>query len=202
MWSRSTAHEGRQQREARRRAVAGIEGRVLEIGFGVGTNWQYLPASVDRYVGIEPDRYMLQRAKVIPAPLAVRGGLVRARAQELPFAAGTFDVVFATLTFCTIEDVPQALAEIRRVLKPGGSFHFWEHVRPDGRVIGRLADVVTPLWRRFGGGCHPNRRTVRAIEDAGFRIESLRRMNLGLVPMVIGSAKAGSGVAVPILDPA
>lgn len=200
VWAWMTAHEGRQQREARRRVMAGIEGRVLEIGFGVGSNWAHLPGTVHQYVGIEPDRYMLERATATKGRDAVEGRLVRARGQELPFANDSFDAVFTTLTFCTIEDVPGALAEIRRVLRPGGVFRFWEHVRPEGRVSGRVTDVLAPAWRKVGGGCNPNRRTVQAIEAAGFRITSLHTPNRSPLPMVFGTATADGAGSVPILE--
>jgi ubiquinone/menaquinone biosynthesis C-methylase UbiE len=200
-WSWLTAHEGPKQRAARQRVLRGLHGRVLEIGFGVGTNWDFLPEDVE-YVGIEPDPYMLQRAREhavhIERPIEVR----QARAESLPFGDASFDAVFTTLTFCTIEDVDGALREIQRVLKPGGTFHFWEHVRPRGRVLGPLSDLIAPGWRRMAGGCAPNRRTALAFREAGFEFGEFQRVGAPPLPMIFGVATVrteASAGAAPIL---
>ena len=186
-WAWITAHEGKREREARRRVLAGLSGRVLEIGFGVGTNWQYLPEGAD-YAGVEPDPHMFRIAEE-RAPAAGRQlDLRRARAESLPFPDASFDAVFSTLTFCTVEDVPAALAEIQRVLKPGGEFRFWEHVRPRGPLLGMLSDAAAPLWRRLGGGCNLNRRTAVAFRRSGFEFREFRRVTRPPLPMIFGAA--------------
>jgi ubiquinone/menaquinone biosynthesis C-methylase UbiE len=91
--------------------------------------------------------------------------------QKLPFEDGSFDTVVATLLFCSVADPMAGLRELRRVLKPGGSYLFIEHVRPRGRSFAGLADLATPLWRRIAGGCHLNRDTEAAIREAGFSID-------------------------------
>ena len=111
-----------------------------------------------------------------------------APAEELPFDGASFDTVMVTLTLCTVDDLARSLAETRRVLRPGGEFRFWEHVRPDGRRSGRLYDLLTPLSIRLAGGCRPNRRTLEAVAAAGFEIRSLRRFKSGGYPMVVGAA--------------
>ncbi|MGI8925366.1 MAG: class I SAM-dependent methyltransferase [Tepidiformaceae bacterium] len=190
-WSKAVARESAAEREARRQVTDGLSGRVLEIGVGLGTNWQHLPAGVE-YVGIEPDHFMLRRARANAAAASREVDLREAAAEKLPFEDGAFDAVFTTLTFCSVDDVPQALSEVRRVLKPGGEFRFWEHVRPAGRLSGRAFDVVTPLWSRLGAGCHPNRRTVEAIDATGMGVTSLRRFKKGPIPMVVGTAETGT----------
>jgi len=186
-WQWTTDHEGEEERGLRRDLVAKLSGRVLEIGFGVGTNWQYLPKGID-YVGIEPDPFMLERAiKRAPAtdpPLDLRPG----RAEALPFGDGEFDNVLVTLTFCTIEDPATALSEIQRVLKPGGELLFLEHVRPEGRK-GWFMDRITPLWRRVGGGCHPNRRTLKTLEASGLAVRPDISQSLRGLPLIAGGAR-------------
>jgi ubiquinone/menaquinone biosynthesis C-methylase UbiE len=186
-WDRSSRHEGAQQRQARREVAAGLRGRVLEIGVGVGTNWRYLPDGVI-YVGIEPDAYMVARARRHADEQGRHVSLVQVPAEHLPFADGAFDTVFATLTLCTIDDVPLALAEIRRVLKPGGEFRFWEHVRPRQAFAGKLFDAITPAWKAGGGGCRPNRRTAEAVAGSGLEMRSLRRERMGPLPVIAGVA--------------
>ena len=179
--------EGQAQHRTREMVVSPLRGRVLELGLGVGTNWKYLNHSVE-YAGIDPDRHMLRRAAQYSSAGARSWPIVQARAEQLPFADGAFDAVLATLTFCTVDDVPKALAEVRRVLKPDGKFHFWEHVRPAGRTRGVLLDAVAPVWRRVGAGCHPNRDTQAAIESAGFSLLELRSSQMGPLPVIAGVA--------------
>ncbi|MCC7363773.1 MAG: methyltransferase domain-containing protein [Dehalococcoidia bacterium] len=200
-WAWMTAHEGEQQHAARRRVVSQLRGRVLEIGFGLGTNWEYLPEDVE-YTGIEPDPYMLERARAHAATLGRPMQLVDARAESLPFPDASFDAVFTTLTFCTVEDVPAALAEVRRVLRPGGELHFWEHVRPGGRVTGTLTDAIAPAWRRLGGGCNPNRRTAVAFQRGGFEYTEFKRVTAPPMPMIFGRARVAGDTAgrADILD--
>jgi ubiquinone/menaquinone biosynthesis C-methylase UbiE len=181
-------HEGKRERELRDQVVSGATGATLEIGYGVGSNWEFVRPGVD-YTGIEPDPYMRQRAEAhLPAgrPLAAVDG----DAQALAFEDGTFDTVIATLVFCTIPDESRALAEVRRVLKPGGEFRFWEHVRAEGKLGAGVQDAITPVWKRLGGGCQPNRDPLAAIQRAGFVVHDLRRVKVGPLPAIVGSATA------------
>lgn len=142
------------------------------------------------YVGIEPDPYMRERA-VRHRPPGIELDLRDGDAQALDFPDGEFDTVVGTLVLCTIPDPAQALAEIRRVLRPGGKLLFWEHVNARAR-LGRVAlHAVTPLWARLGGGCHPNRDTQAVIESAGFSFEELWSLRIGPLPAIAGVAKVG-----------
>jgi ubiquinone/menaquinone biosynthesis C-methylase UbiE len=175
----------------RRRLLAGARGAVLEIGGGTGANLAHY-RDVDRVTIAEPDPFMrnkigpkLEDARV-PVEVAAAG------AEALPFPDGSFDTVVSTLVLCTVPDQEAALDEVRRVLRPGGRLLFIEHVRATGSAA-RWQDRLEPLWRRLLGGCHPNRDTVAAIEEAGFEIETFESFYppdplSGLMPHVQGSA--------------
>lgn len=163
-------------------------GRVLEVGVGTGANFPYYPEALG-LVAVDPNLFMLARARRRADRLGRDVGLIRAAAEALPFADGSFDTVVATLVFCSVFDLDRAVAEVRRVLRPGGTFRFIEHVRAEGGLLGRLQDGATPAWRRVAGGCHLNRRTVEAIERAGFELVRLEDHSLLFMPLVAGVAR-------------
>jgi ubiquinone/menaquinone biosynthesis C-methylase UbiE len=123
-----------------------------------------------RAVAVEPYREPLERARRRAPGIP----LVLARAEELPFRDGTFDTVITGLVLCSVDDPARALAEIRRVLRPGGALRALEHVRDERGWAAAVQDALQPSWTRFTGGCRPNRDTERAISDAGFRVEERR----------------------------
>jgi len=149
--------------EAERAALlAEVHGAVLEIGAGTGLNRRHYAADAE-VTFAEPDPYMARR---IPAPV------VPAPAEELPFADGSFDVVVSTLVLCGVDDVGRSLAEVRRVLRPGGRLVFLEHVRaPDGSRLARAQDRLNPVWRAVAG-CDCNRDTLASLEAAGFVVDA------------------------------
>lgn len=132
---------------------------------------------------------MIRRARERMSALGREVALYQSRAEGLPFADGSFDTVLGTLVLCTVQDPAEALAEVGRVLAPGGLFVFAEHVRPSGKVAGTLADGITPAWRRIAAGCHPNRQTEAAIVGAGLLVETLSRRRAGGLPMIAGIAR-------------
>jgi len=115
--------------------------------------------------------------------------LRQAGAEELPFEDASFDTVVSTLVFCSVGDPSRGLAEVRRVLKPGGTFRFVEHVRADGGWKARVQDAIVPLWGWLGAGCHPNRRTLETMKAAGFEIVESSREKLSGFPVVVGVAR-------------
>ncbi len=172
-----------------RTEVAGLaEGRVLEVGVGTGANFPHYPANI-RLVAIDPDPFMLRRAKRRARALGREVELVLASAEALPFRDHTFDTVVATLVFCSVADLARSLAEVRRVLRPGGTFGFIEHVRAHAGLLAQVQDAVTPVWRRVAAGCHLNRQTVEAIEAAGFDVVRLEEHALPFMPLVAGIAR-------------
>lgn len=172
-WEGAVRHEGPRQTRNRSEVVSRVHGRVLELGVGPGANWRFLPEGVD-YCGIEPDIEMLRRAHANAAAQAREWAVEAAGAESLPFPDSEFDSAFGTLVLCSVRKPAEALAELFRVLKPGAEYRFWEHVRPGGRFWGPAFSAATPIWSRFGAGCHLNRRTVPDLEAAGFEISELR----------------------------
>lgn len=168
----------------RGRLLDGLTGRVLEVGAGQGRNFAHYPDTVTEVVAVEPDdtlRTAAQRAAAqAHVPVTVRAG----HAGELPGEDGEFDAVVFSLVLCSVDDQAAALAESARVLRPDGQVRFYEHVRSRHRIAGLLEDAITPLWRRMGGGCHPNRDTEAAIRAAGFTIEHVDRFGFAFSPMV------------------
>jgi ubiquinone/menaquinone biosynthesis C-methylase UbiE len=175
----------------RRRLLAGARGVVLEIGGGTGANLAHY-RDVDRVVVAEPDPFMRRRLARKLEDARVPVEISAAGAEELPFPDGSFDTVVSTLVLCTVPDQESALDEVRRVLRPGGRLLFIEHVRAEGSAA-RWQDRLGPLWGHLFGGCHLDRDTVTAIEEAGFEIDSFESFQppiafSGLTPHVQGSA--------------
>ena len=182
--------EQRQWAEPRHRIMDGLEGRVLEVGVGSGTNLSYYPAGVS-VVATEPDPHMLKRARARLDELAATNIEVeQAPAEQLPFAGASFDHALCTWVLCTVDDLPQTLAEIRRVLKPGGTFRFMEHVGNDRSGFwGGVQNAIAPVWRWMGAGCRLNQRTQQAIEDAGFRFDWIEHVPGKVQPVIFGVAR-------------
>ena len=161
--------------------LAGLTGRVLEVGAGNGINFAHYPGSVAEVVALEPEGYLRAKAEAAAAeadiPVTVQLGL----AEELPFEDGSFDAAVACLVLCSVPDQARALAELRRVLKPGGELRFFEHVRsakPGKARLQSLADG-SGIWPHVGGGCHSARDTIAAIAGAGFEVARFESVDVG-----------------------
>jgi SAM-dependent methyltransferase len=183
--------------EHREELLAGLSGRVMEIGAGNGINFGHYPATVGEVVAVEPEPYLRRLAEQAAKEAPVSVEVLPGRAEGLPGDDGAFDAAVASLVLCTVSDLRAALAEIARVLKPGGELRFYEHVlsdRPRFAGLQRAFDVV--YVRLNGWGCHASRDTAAAIEDAGFVVEELRRFRFQpslfevmVSPHVIGRAR-------------
>ncbi len=163
--------------------LAHARGEVLEIGGGTGANLRHY-RDVDRVVVTEPDPAMRARLPRRLSQTEVPVEVSDAAAEHLPFPDASFDTVVSTLVLCSVDDPAAALREVWRVLRPGGSLLFVEHVRGEGRKA-RWQDRVTPVWRIVGAGCHPNRATVAAIEAAGFEVDELESFEPRPSPPII-----------------
>jgi ubiquinone/menaquinone biosynthesis C-methylase UbiE len=160
-------------REIRARVCAGLAGDVVEIGFGSGHNLPYLPTTVTRLRAVDPSalglRLAAQRIAASPVPVESAG----LDGQSLPFADESADAVLSTWTLCSIPDAVAALREVRRVLRPGGTFHFVEHGTAPDASVRKWQDRLNPLQQRFAGGCNLNRDIPALIEAGGLHIERL-----------------------------
>jgi ubiquinone/menaquinone biosynthesis C-methylase UbiE len=149
--------------------VAPLAGDVLEVGAGTGLTLRHYPPAVMRLVVAEPDRHMRARLAQRAAESGRAVEVSDAGLEKLPWPEASFDAVVSTLVLCTVPDVPRALAEIHRVLRPGGVLAFLEHVAADeGSARFRWQRRFEPLWKRLTAGCHLTRRTAAAITEAGF----------------------------------
>ena len=157
----------------RARVAAGLEGEVVEVGFGSGHNVPYYPQAVRRVRVVDPATVGRKLAAKRVAATTVPVEFVGLDGQSLPLADGTVDHVLTTWTLCTIPDVRAALGEIRRVLRPGGALHFLEHGRSAEPNVARWQDRVTPVQRRIGGGCHLNRPIDQLVAGSGLAIGEL-----------------------------
>ena len=157
----------------RARVAAGLEGEVLEVGFGSGLNVPHYPPEVKHVQAIDPAtagrKLAAKRVAASPVPIEYAG----LDGQALPLGPASVDHVLITWTLCTIPDVESALHEMRRVLRPGGKLHFVEHGRSPDRGVARWQDRLTPLQRRLTGGCHLNRPIDRLVTQAGFSVTRL-----------------------------
>jgi len=156
---------------ARRLVVPEATGRVLEVGVGTGLNFG-LYRDVTSLAGVDPDPHMLARARPRMAELPFPVELHQTGAEQLPFPDDHFDTAVITFTLCTIPDPAAALAEVRRVLRPGGRLLFVEHTRSIQPLVGGVQDALTPLWKIIGGGCHLNRRATELVRKAGFDVRN------------------------------
>ncbi|HJW75530.1 MAG TPA: class I SAM-dependent methyltransferase [Thermoleophilia bacterium] len=178
--------------QRRDRLVGPLEGDVLEVGAGTGLNVpRYLHAR--RLVVVEPNRTYRRRLQARAREACLPVEVLAGTAEALPFPDESFDNVVTSIALCSVTDLDAALGEIRRVLRPGGTLHFLEHVRGEER-LGRWQDSFTPLQRRLADNCHLNRDTTAAIERAGFAFEKLEHFAMPRGYPLIKDAVQGTAV--------
>jgi ubiquinone/menaquinone biosynthesis C-methylase UbiE len=170
-----------------------LEGDVLEIGPGAGANLRYFSKDQMQWIGIEPNpfmhQYLLKEAESIGMKIELRTGT----AEDIPAEEGSADAVISTLVLCSVKDQQRSLEEVFRVLKPGGKFLFIEHVAaPRGTWLRRIQHWLSPVWRQVADGCHPDRESWLAIENAGFEKVTIEQFK---TPLPIVSPHI-AGVAV------
>lgn len=157
----------------RARVAASLDGDVLEVGFGSGLNLPHYPGTVSRVRAVDPATVGRKLAAKRLASSGLPVEYVGLDGQALPLESASIDHVLSTWTLCTIPDVDRALSEIRRVLRPGGMFHFVEHGRSPDRVVARWQDQLTPFQRRLAGGCHLNRAIDELVTNSGLELVQL-----------------------------
>jgi ubiquinone/menaquinone biosynthesis C-methylase UbiE len=182
-------------RQMRRELLAEAEGRVLELGAGTGANLELYPEAVEELVLTEPDPHMTKRLRAKLAESGRAAEILEAPAERLPVEDSSFDTAVVTLVLCTVPDPGAALAEIARVLKPGGRLLFLEHVRSERPGLARWQDRLERPWHFLGDGCHCNRDTVATIEASPLALGEVRHDKLPkavpiVEPLVRGSATA------------
>lgn len=173
-------------RPLRREALAPVRGRILEIGFGTGVNLHHYPGHVRELIGVDSNPGVARRAQRRAAEAGINVEHHPLSAESLPFADGSFDWVVSTFTLCSIADVQAALAEVRRVLKPGGGFVFLEHGLSPDPGVARWQRRLEPLWKPLADGCHLTRDATAEVCAAGFEVARVRNQYLKDAPSIAG----------------
>jgi SAM-dependent methyltransferase len=178
------AGEQRGTAEHRQALLAGLRGRVIEVGAGNGLNFPHYPQGVTEVIAIEPEPHLRglaeHTAAAAPVPVRVSEGI----AEALPAADGELDAAVTSLVLCSVADQATALREIARALRPGGELRFYEHVIGERRGQARMQRAMdATFWPLISGGCHCARDTTQAIRDAGFQIERHERIPFKVAPL-------------------
>lgn len=180
----------------RRRLLAGLTGRVIEVGAGNGLNFAHYPSQVTSILAVEPEPRLREIAQRHAALSAANIDIVDGVAEQLPAGDASTDAVVLSLMLCSVADQATALREARRVLKPGGELRFLEHVRADTRGLARVQRVLdATVWPAVGGGCHTSRDTGAAIAAAGFVVEELQRFRFPDVRLPLPTSPHILGIA-------
>jgi len=184
--------------EYRRRLLAGLSGRVIEVGAGSGIHFRHYPPAVTEVLALEPESNLraMAEAAAREAPVAVR--VVPGMAETLPAPDASMDAAVSAALLCSVPEPAAALAELARVLRPGGELRFYEHVisrRARAAMLQRGLDA-SGIWARAMGGCRTSRDTEAAIADAGFAIEAIERftfrptlLDIPVAPKILGRAR-------------
>ncbi len=176
--------------------LAGAAGRVIEVGAGSGANFAHYPTGVTEVVAVEPETYLRAKAEATAQKVTTNVHVVDGTADHLPVDDASCDIAVASLVLCSVPDQSAALAELRRVIRPGGELRFYEHIRSHNPRLAKLQRRIDLVHPWLGGGCHASRETDRTIEGAGFVVERRRYftfkpsiLELPTSPMVIGLAR-------------
>lgn len=190
LWKTLSTHETESVRRMRAENLAGLSGRVLEVGAGTGTNFEFYPSTVDEVVAIEPERRLAdvarQAAAKAPVPVSVTGDTIETFASAQPF-----DAVVCSLVLCSVDDPEQVVGQLYSLLRPGGELRYLEHVAGTGfqARLQRLADAT--VWPKLFGGCHTHRHTEQVIASSGFGVGA---------PTRAGPAGVGAGAHHGVRD--
>jgi len=195
VWTWMASHEPESVKQLRRENLAGLSGRVLEIGAGTGTNFELYPDTVTEVVAVEPEHRLVvqaqQAAAAASVPVTVSTDTVEQFADAEPF-----DAVVCSLVLCSVDDPDRVVRQLHSLLKPGGELRYFEHVASSGARarLQKLADAT--LWPRMAGNCHTHRHTEQTIVDAGFKVSGARREWVLPAWMPVPSSEVAIGRAV------
>jgi ubiquinone/menaquinone biosynthesis C-methylase UbiE len=198
MYQRSSQNaERRGGTEHRRRLLEGLTGTVVEVGAGHGLNFPHYPTTVNQVIAVEPEPTLRAQATSAAAGAPIPVQVLAGTADELPLDDDSVDAAVASLVLCSVPDQDRALAELHRVLRPGGELRFYEHVIPNCQPKRLLLQAVdhSGLWPKIAGGCHPARDTTAAIERSGFEIQTIERIMFSAsrlepaIPHILGIAR-------------
>ena len=195
VWTWMASHEPESVKQLRRENLAGLSGRVLEIGAGTGTNFELYPDTVTEVVAVEPEHRLAvqaqQAAAAASVPITVSTETVEQFADAEPF-----DAVVCSLVLCSVDDPDRVVRQLHSLLKPGGELRYFEHVASSGARarLQKLADAT--LWPRMAGNCHTHRHTEQTIVDAGFNVSGARREWVLPAWMPVPSSEVAIGRAV------
>lgn len=197
LWTVMSRHETDAMRRLRHENLAGLSGRVLEVGAGTGTNFEFYPDTVTEVVAVEPEHLLAEQAQraaaAAPVPVTVSTDTVE---QFLAAGNEPFDAVVCSLVLCSIEDPDIVLQQLRSLLRPGGELRYLEHIASTGgrARLQKIADAT--FWPRLGGNCHTHRHTEQTIVDAGFQVTGARRqwMMPRWVPLPVAEIAIGRAV--------
>jgi len=193
----SARKENAEARRHRERMLEGVQGRVVEVGAGSGVNFPHYPDTVEEVVAVEPEPYLREKCAEAAAKAPMKVTVLDGVADALPLEDGSCDAAVACLVLCSVPDQADALAEIRRVLRPGGELRFYEHVRSTNSAMVHAQRLVDrTFWPHAFGNCHTARDTPAAIAAAGFEITHLEPVRFSPLPFpipvsdqVIGTAR-------------
>ncbi len=195
LWTVMSAHETPLLRRLRAENLAGLSGRVLEVGAGTGTNFAFYPDTVREVIALEPEPRLAPKAQEAAAAASVPVTVIESTIEALPDAE-LFDAVVCSLVLCSVENPDRVLRQLNSMLKPGGELRYFEHVASSGwrGSLQRLADAT--VWPRISGNCHTHRDTERAITEAGFSVDVARHQWTfpGWVPMPVSEVAVGRAV--------
>ena len=174
LWTVMSGHEPESLRQLRRENLAGLSGRVLEVGAGTGTNFEFYPATVAEVVAVEPERRLAVLAQEAAARARVPVTVSMDTVEQFP-ADRPFDAVVCSLVLCSVDQPDDVVRQLLSLLRPGGELRYLEHAAGGGPRAGlqRIADAT--VWPRLLGNCHTHRHTEQTIRDAGFEVAGARR---------------------------